>query len=313
MTSRLQAPIIGYTLGDQAGVGPELIARVLPELTSAAEYRCMGRVIRCTPGTPTPETARLALEHLELAAEALREGRIDAVVTAPVCKESLQAIGFRYPGQTEFFAERLGVAQRHAMCLSGERLTVALCTTHVALGEVPGLLSTERITEVGELLCAFLQGLGHSRPRLALAGLNPHNGEAGAFGQEEQSIISPAVAALRERLPQAQVSGPCVPDCVYRDAAMGEYDGVISPYHDQALIPLKLLDFHTAVNTTLGLPRLRVSPDHGTAFALAGKGVANPSSMRHAFALALRYVGLGHAAPTATPHAKKEALSALDI
>lgn len=290
--SRLQAPVIGYTLGEQAGVGPELLARVLPQLPAGAEYRPMGPAVACRPGAPTPETARMALEHLERAAEALREGAIDAVVTAPVCKESLQGIGFPYPGQTEFFADRLGVAQRYAMCLTGEHLTAALCTTHVALDEVAGLLSTERLVEVGELLCAFLQSVGHARPRIALAGLNPHNGEGGAFGVQERSIITPAVEALRARLPQAEVSGPCVPDCVYREAAAGLYDGVVAPYHDQALIPLKLLDFHTAVNTTLGLPRLRVSPDHGTAFALAGKGVADPSSMRHAFALALRSTGL---------------------
>lgn len=303
--SRLQAPIIGYTLGDQAGVGPELIARVLPELPGEVEYRPMGPAIECTPGHPTADTAHMALEHLEQAAEALREGRIDAVVTAPVCKENLQAIGFPYPGQTEFFADRLGVAHKHAMCLTGEHLTVALCTTHVALEVVAKLLNTDRIIEVGELLCSFLQSVGHEHPRLAVAGLNPHNGEGGAFGRQEQSIISPAVEALRTRLPQAEISGPCVPDSVYREAAMGGYDGIIAPYHDQALIPLKLLDFHTAVNTTLGLPRLRVSPDHGTAFALAGTGQANPASMWHAFALALRYVG--------HPPVKKAGLAAIDV
>lgn len=289
--SRLAAPIIGYTLGDQAGVGPELMAQVAPTLPPTAEYRPMGPSIVCTPGCPTPETARMAWEHLEHAAEALREGTIDAVVTAPICKESLQKLGFPYPGQTEFFADRLGV-KRHAMCLSGEKLTVALCTTHVALEDVPKLLSVEKIVEVGELLCSFLQNLGHAHPRLALAGLNPHNGEAGAFGQQELTIIAPAAEVLRARLPHAQITGPCVPDSVYRDAAFGEYDGIVAPYHDQALIPLKLLDFHTAVNTTLGLPRLRVSPDHGTAFSLAGRGVANASSTRHAFQMALRYLGV---------------------
>ena len=290
MSSRLQAPVIGYTLGDQAGVGPELIARVLPQLPALAEYRPMGPALPCTPGQPTAQTAQAALEHLERAAEALRDGRIDALVTAPVCKENLQRLGFPYPGQTEFFADRLGVMQRHAMCLSGAHLTVALCTTHVELAQVPTLLSAERIVEVGELLCEFLRSIGHARPRIAVAGLNPHNGEGGAFGHQEQSIISPAVATLRARLPHALVSGPCVPDVVYRDAAAGLYDGIVAPYHDQALIPLKLLDFHTAVNTTLGLPRLRVSPDHGTAFSLAGTGQAHAGSMRCAFELALRYV-----------------------
>ena len=309
--NRLQAPVIGYTLGDQAGVGPELMTRVVPGLPPQVEYRCMGKRIDCTPGVPTQDTARMALEHLEQAAAALREGVIDAVVTAPVCKESLQSIGFPYPGQTEFFADRLG-AEKYAMCLSGERLTVALCTTHVALEDVPALLSTAKIVEVGELLCRFLESLGRPAPNLAVAGLNPHNGENGAFGDQESRIIAPAVDILTRRLPHARICGPCVPDCVYRDAALGGYDGIVSPYHDQALIPLKLLDFHTAVNTTLGLPGLRVSPDHGTAFSLAGKGIANPSSTRHAFWLALRYVGLADALPSESLR-KNPAKSALDV
>ena len=285
----IEAPVIGYTLGDQAGVGPELIARVLPQLPGTARYIPMGATLTCTPGRPTKATAEMALEHLERAAEALREGRIDAVVTAPVCKEALQSIGFPYPGQTEFFAARLG-AEHHAMCLTGQRLTVALCTTHIALEEVPRLLTREQIETVGSLLGDFLRHRGIARPRIAVAGLNPHNGEGGAFGQQEIQLIAPAVRALQERIPYAAVEGPCVPDAVYRAAAMGEYDAVLAPYHDQALIPLKLLDFHTAVNATLGLPRLRVSPDHGTAFALAGRGEANPSSTLHAFLLALDYL-----------------------
>lgn len=291
----IEAPTIGYTLGDQAGVGPELIARVLPHLPAAAHYVQMGPALSCTPGAPTRATAEMALEHLERAADALREGKIDAVVTAPICKEALQNIGFPYPGQTEFFADRLG-ATRHAMCLTGQRLTVALCTTHVALEDVPRLLSQEQIESVTELLCEFLQRQGIAHPRIAIAGLNPHNGEAGAFGTQELTLIAPAVQTLQQRLPQATITGPGVPDAIYRAAALGEYDAVVAPYHDQALIPLKLLDFHTAVNATLGLPRLRVSPDHGTAFSLAGKGVANPSSTLHAFLLALRYL-TGHSFP----------------
>lgn len=285
----IEEPVIGYTLGDQAGVGPELMAQVLPQLPTGARYVQLGPAMRCTPGVPTDDTARMALEHLELAAEALKEGRVDAVVTAPVCKESLQRIGFPFPGQTEFFAQRLG-APRHAMCLAGQHLTVALCTTHVALEDVPRLLTTQQVELVAELLCEFLQQLGTPHPRLAIAGLNPHNGEAGAFGRQETTLLAPAVDALRARLPHATIEGPCVPDAVYREAALGGYDAVVAPYHDQALIPLKLLDFHTAVNVTLGLPRLRVSPDHGTAFSLAGKGTANPSSTMHAFLLALRYL-----------------------
>ncbi len=283
-------PVIGYTLGDQAGIGPEMMQLALREMEGEpARFLCMGRRITCSPGIPTPETAQAAWDQLECAAQALRDGAIDAVVTAPVCKQSLHDIGFSYPGQTEFFAEYLG-AKRYAMCLSGEHLTVALCTTHVALRDVPGMLTARQIVNVGELLAEYLLRLGLAHPRIAVAGLNPHNGEAGSFGDEEMHIIAPAVEELRRRLPHVRIYGPCVPDSVYRDASRGEYDGVVAPYHDQALIPLKLLDFDRGVNITLGLPGLRVSPDHGTAFSLAGKGQANPGSTIQAFRLALRFV-----------------------
>lgn len=285
----LQRPIIGYTLGDQAGIGPEIIAQALPALPPEAEYKLIGKAIPCQPGHPTRESSLAALEHLELAAEALRSGRIDAVVTAPVCKEGLHQVGFPFPGQTEFFAHRLGI-DNFAMCLTGRRLTVALCTTHVALAEVPRRLTLPNIVRVGALLADFLQRTGHSRPRIAVAGLNPHNGEGGAFGEEEITLISPAVEQLQALPSRATFTGPCVPDCVYRDAAQGLYDAVLAPYHDQALIPLKLLDFDNAVNATIGLPRLRVSPDHGTAFGIAGKGLARPDSTIRAFELALRSV-----------------------
>lgn len=287
--SRLTRPIIGYTLGEQAGIGPEVIRKALAALPDTAEYRLIGREVPAEPGCPTDMTARAALEHLEMAAAALREGTIDAVVTAPVCKEGLHRVGFAYPGQTEFFADRLGVRD-FAMCLTGQRLTVALATTHVALADVPRLLRTEELVRVGALLCRFLRRRGTERPKLALAGLNPHNGESGAFGDEETRLIAPAAEELRRLLPWADITGPCVPDCVYRDAAQGLFDGVLAPYHDQALIPLKLLDFDNAVNATIGLPRLRVSPDHGTAFGIAGRGIANPASTIRAFELALQTV-----------------------
>lgn len=288
MNSRIEAPVIGYTLGDQAGIGPEIMAAALAHLPSAAEYRPMGASIDATPGNPTEATARAALEQLERAAEELRCGTIDAVVTAPICKENLHKLGFLYPGQTEFFADRLGVRD-FAMCLTGKRLTVALATTHVALRDVPAILKIDDLVRIGRLLANFLRQTGRENPRIALAGLNPHNGEAGAFGDEESRIIAPAVRVLQSMV-GAEFSGPCVPDCVYRDAAEGVYDAILAPYHDQALIPLKLLDFDNAVNATLGLPRLRVSPDHGTAFAIAGKGIANPSSTIRAFELALASV-----------------------
>lgn len=285
--SPLQKPVIGYTLGDQAGIGPEIIRKALQALAGEqAEFRPMGVAIDATPGQPSRETALAAFDHLEAAAAALKEGSIDAVVTAPVCKENLHSVGFHFPGQTEFFADRLSV-QNYAMCLTGQRLTVALGTIHTALADVPRLLTTAELVRIGSLLADFVRRSGKAEPRIAVAGLNPHNGENGAFGNEEQSIISPAVAELRTSLPWAQISGPCVPDCVYRDAALGLYDAVLAPYHDQALIPLKLIDFDNAVNVTLGLPRYRTSPDHGTAFGIAGKNVANPASTIRAFRLAL--------------------------
>ncbi len=285
MSARLEQPVIGYTLGDQAGIGPETMAAALPRLPQGAEYRLIGSRIDCRPGQPTQATARAAFEHLELAAEALREGRIDAVVTAPVCKEGLHSVGFPFPGQTEFFADRLGVTD-YAMCLTGRHLTCVLATTHVALAEVPQRLQVAELVRVGRLAARFLLGLGKVAPRIAVAGLNPHNGESGAFGDEESRLIAPAVLQLRQSGLPAGFHGPCVPDVVYRDAAQGLYDAVVAPYHDQALIPLKLLDFDNAVNATIGLPRLRVSPDHGTAFGIAGKGLARPESTIRAFELA---------------------------
>lgn len=286
--SLLQRPVIGYTLGDQAGIGPEIMQSALVAMRGVdAEFRPMGCAIEARPGSPSRETAMAAFAQLENAAAALKEGSIDAVVTAPVCKEGLHQVGFHFPGQTEFFADRMGV-QNFAMCLTGQRLTVALGTIHTALADVPRLLTCAELLRIGSLLAEFVRhSRGMARPRIAVAGLNPHNGENGAFGNEEQRIITPAVEQLRSALPWAEFYGPCVPDCVYRDAAMGQFDAVLAPYHDQALIPLKLLDFDNAVNVTLGLPRYRTSPDHGTAFGIAGKGVANPASTIRAFQLAL--------------------------
>ena len=295
MSSSLQDPAIGYTLGDQAGIGPEVIAAALASLSNApVRLVPMGPAIPCTPGIPTEATARAAWDQLETAADALRSGAIDAVVTAPICKQALQHLGFPFPGQTEFFASRLGVS-RFSMCLTGEHLTVALCTTHLALEEVAQALTKEQIVSVTELLCDFLRGQGTPCPRIAIAGLNPHNGENGAFGVQEQTIIIPALELLQKTLAdRAIITGPCVPDTVYRDAASGLYDGIVAPYHDQALIPLKLLDFDNAVNATLGLPRLRVSPDHGTAFSIAGRGIASPTSTIRAFHLAIRSIQTGN-------------------
>ncbi len=283
--------IIGITRGDQAGIGPEVVAAALAsgELSSACSYQVIGEQVDAVLGKPDATTARAALDALEQAAEMLKGGQIDAVVTAPVGKEGLHELGFDFPGQTEFFAERLG-CDNHAMCLTGKNLTVALVTIHVALADVPGLLRQEEIVRVGLLLADFCRQRGIQSPRIAVCGLNPHAGENGAFGSEDVEIVEPAVAELRRAAKGAIFSGPHPPDTIFRPAADGQYDAVLCMYHDQGLIPLKLLDFDTGVNVTLGLAKPRTSPDHGTAYDIAGQGKASASSMIHAIQLACEMV-----------------------
>ncbi|MFL6542477.1 MAG: PdxA family protein, partial [Chthoniobacterales bacterium] len=191
-------------------------------------------------------------------------------------------------GQTEFFAERCGV-RNFAMCLTGGNLTVALVTTHISLAEVPRALRTDEIVRVGLLLRDFLIRRGKNPPRIAIAGLNPHAGESGALGREEIEIIAPAVERLSTLNPQCRThfSAPQSPDTVFHRAANGEFDAVLCMYHDQGLIPLKLHAFDSGVNVTLGLPFPRTSPDHGTAFDIAGKGIARADSMIAAINLAI--------------------------
>jgi len=283
--------IIGITRGDQAGIGPEVVAAALAsgELSSACSYQIIGEQVDAVLGKPDAATARAALDALEQAAQMLKGGQIDAVVTAPVGKEGLHELGFDFPGQTEFFAERLG-CDNHAMCLTGKNLTVALVTIHVALADVPGLLRREEIVRVGRLLADFCRQRGIQSPRIAVCGLNPHAGENAAFGSEDVEIVGPAVAELQQAAKGAIFSGPHPPDTIFRPAADGEYDAVLCMYHDQGLIPLKLLDFDTGVNVTLGLGKPRTSPDHGTAYDIAGQGKASASSMIHAIQLACEMV-----------------------
>ncbi len=286
---------IGITWGDQAGIGPEVVEAALATLTSGQllkgyRFQMIGERIKAVPGMPTTETARAALDGLEESVRLLKSGEIDAVVTAPVGKEGLHELGFNFPGQTEFFAERLG-CDNHSMCLTGENLTVALVTIHVALTDVPDLISKDEIVRVGYLLAQFCRQRGIATPRIAVCGLNPHAGENGAFGKEDIEIVGPAVSDLQKNAEGFEFSGPHPPDTVFRPAADGEYDAVLCMYHDQGLIPLKLLDFDTGVNVTLGLPKPRTSPDHGTAYDIAGEGVASASSMIHAIQLACEMVG----------------------
>ena len=279
------------TLGDPAGIGPEIIARALENRDYPADcvFEVLGDPAAGTPGNPDARSARAALDALETAANRLREGSADAVVTGPVCKDSLQAIGFPFPGQTEFFANALG-ASDYGMLLTGPALTVGLATIHEPLSAVPALLTEDAIRRIAILTLDFLRRRGIASPRIAVAGLNPHAGEQGAFGDEEIRIIAPAIASLGRECPGV-FTGPAVPDAVFREAALGRFDAVIAMYHDQGLIPLKLLDFDNAVNVTLGLPTPRTSPDHGTAFGIAGTGLANPSSMIAAIRLACELCG----------------------
>ena len=274
------------TLGDPAGIGPEVIKRALDsgQLPNGFEFVVLGDRRAGTPGQPDNRSAAAAMAALDQAVEELKANRAAAVVTGPVSKDGLQAIGFPFPGQTEYFAHAFGVGD-FAMLLTGATLTVGLATIHEPLVRVAGLLGVERIYRAGLLTAGFLLRRGIARPRIAVAGLNPHAGENGAFGDEETRVILPAIQRLNAS--EAGIfSGPAVPDAVFREAALGQFDAVLAMYHDQGLIPLKLMDFDTAVNVTLGLPHPRTSPDHGTAYAIAGRNLANPSSMIAAIRLA---------------------------
>ena len=283
---------IGITLGDPAGIGPEIIEAALKSdrLANSVVYRVIGEYPRCTPGEPTPEGARAAAAALEEAVSLARSGELQAVVTGPIHKARMYDIGFHFPGQTEFFAERTSTAN-FAMLLTGGRLTVALVTTHIPLHRVVESLSKEEIVRVGLLLADFLRKRGGNRLRIAVAGLNPHAGESGAIGTEEIFTIRPAVEELQRACGNdVTVDGPFSPDTIFNRAVSGEWDAVLCMYHDQGLIPLKLHAFDEGVNVTIGLRFPRTSPDHGTAFDIAGKGIARPDSMIAAMRLAAELV-----------------------
>ena len=232
--------------------------------------------------------ARQALAALEQSARLLKIGKIQAVVNGPVSKEWLAKVGFRFPGQTEFYARRFGANREDVtMCMVGPRLRVALATTHVSLGQAVRGLKTSSIVRAGAHLARLLSKLGIRKPRIAVCGLNPHAGEGCLFGREEKKIIEPAIRKLRRKC-RVSCSGPEPADTVFRRAVDGEFDGVVALYHDQGLIPAKLLDFDLTVNVTMGLPVVRCSPDHGTAFGIAGKGKARVDSMLEAVKLASR-------------------------
>ena len=307
---------IAVSMGDPAGIGPEVLAKAweareshaLPPFVAVGDARAIDRVWHgpvavvdaletgtarfgdalpvlqvgdagdIVPGEPGVEGARCALHALELAVGLVRSGAARALVTGPVSKAQLYAIGFDYPGQTEFVAERCGISGANAvMMLAGPSLRVVPITTHVPLASVPELLTIELVVCKGRSTARGLtRNFGIVSPRLAFSGLNPHAGESGAIGREEIDVLEPAIAQLRAEGIDAR--GPFAADTLFHLRARETYDAVLCPTHDQALIPIKTLDFDDGVNITLGLPIVRTSPDHGTAFDIAGRNLAHPGA-----------------------------------
>ncbi|WPZ04361.1 4-hydroxythreonine-4-phosphate dehydrogenase PdxA [Blastomonas marina] len=230
------------------------------------------------PGSPNEAGATIARASLEQGTRLAQDGRAGAVITGPVSKAQLQATGFTFPGQTEFLADAAGLGPDDvAMMIAGPSLRTVPLTIHVALAEVPARLTTGLIVSRARIVAAALErDFGLTRPRLAIAGLNPHAGENGTFGDEEARIIAPAIAALEAD--GLSVTGPHPADALFAPRARTTYDAALCMYHDQALVPVKALDFDQGVNVTLGLPFIRTAPDHGTAFAIAGKGIADPGA-----------------------------------
>jgi len=303
---------IAITLGDPAGIGPEIVAIALAELASAEARRVVvyghrafleraaasrrvtlpavrivepgGPVPDITPGRPSVEGGAAQVAYLEAAVAAAARGEVAAIATAPISKTWAKRAGFAFPGHTEMLAARLGVRDV-VMLFAGPRLTVALATVHVPLARVSAELTTARVRRTIELVAeALVRDFGVAAPRVGVLGLNPHAGEQGLLGDEDLAVIAPALATP---IAGATLHGPLVPDAAFRDALdRARYDAIVAMYHDQGLIPVKLVDFDDSVNVTLGLPIVRTSPDHGTAYDIAGQGVARATSMIRSLALA---------------------------
>ena len=236
-------------------------------------------------GKPAAENGKACVDYIRMAVRFAMEKKVDGIVTAPISKEALKLAGFPWPGHTEMLAEFTGTRE-YAMMLVGGPLKVILVTIHTALKNVPGLVTKEKV--LGTILLArkACTMLGIEEPKIAVAGLNPHAGESGVLGSEEINEIAPAIRQAKEQ--GIAVQGPYPPDVVFHKAYKGDVDMVVCMYHDQGLIPLKMIAFDKGVNVTVGLPIIRTSPDHGTAYDIAWKGTADPSSMREAMKLALR-------------------------
>ena len=315
---------LAVSMGDPAGIGPEILAAAwaarvaegLPPFFAIGDRRALEAVWdgpiatlaapgdaaaafdgalplvqvddpgEIVPGDPNLAGARCALDSLEIAVGLARNGFAGGIVTGPVSKVQLYAIGFNYPGQTEFVAERCGISASNAvMMLAGPSLRTVPITVHTPLADVPRLLTIELIVAKARVTArALTRDYGIVRPRLAFAGLNPHAGESGTLGREEIDVIRPALEILAAE--GIDVHGPMAADSMFHAAAREHYDAALCMYHDQALIPLKTLHFEDGVNVTLGLPIVRTSPDHGTAFGIAGKRLASPQAMIAAIRMA---------------------------
>ena len=282
-------PRVAITLGDPAGIGPEVAARASHDarVLAACEPVVYGPPAGdvFTPGELSAEAGRAAYDAIVRAVDAAMSHDVDAIATAPVNKEAFRLAGLPWAGHTDLLAH-LTAARHVAMMFHSDELRVVLATVHIALGDVPRALTRDSFEATIDLTARELPRFGIARPRIGVAGLNPHAGEHGLFGCEEQTIIAPAVAACRAR--GIDAAGPFPADTLFVRARGGEFDVVIACYHDQGLIPVKLVAFGRAVNVTLGLPIVRTSVDHGTAFDIAGRGVADAESMVAAVLLAAK-------------------------
>lgn len=307
MALQTSRPRIAVTLGDPRGIGPEVVARALREpgpldadvilvgpakLPEAAGFELLS-VGDWRAGGGDEEAGRLSVFAIERAAALARDGEVDAIVTAPICKAAVAAAGYSWPGHTEMLRDMAG-APDTALCLAAEEtphgapLRVVLVTGHMALSEVHAAYTIEQLVRTARLAHAGLtRWWGIERPRLAVCAFNPHASDDGLFGDEEARICAPAIARLRSEGVEAR--GPFPADTVFLRAMRGEADAVLAPYHDVGMVAIKTASFGGAVNVTLGLPFPRTSPDHGTAFDIAGTGRADPRSMRAALEMALHF------------------------
>ena len=289
-------PRVAITVGDPAGIGPEIAARAAadPRVTHVCEpiVYAPPADLKVPPGQVSPLAGRAAYDVIVRAVTDAMEGRVDAIATAPVSKEAFALAGLPWRGHTDLLAHLTG-NPFVAMMFESQELRVVLATVHIALADVPRALTGDLMQRTIELAARELPRFLARAPRLAVAALNPHAGEHGLMGREDEDVIAPAIARCRDL--GIDVSGPFPADTVFLRATRREFDAVIACYHDQGLIPVKLVAFGRAVNVTLGLPIVRTSVDHGTAFDIAGKGVADPGSMIEAILLATRLAAPSHA------------------